>query len=45
MTEGLWLVLALGAILGFYIGRWWSEVQRGRSDMRRMWNARRDGRR
>jgi hypothetical protein len=41
VTEALWLMLALGAVLGFLIGRWSAENRRARSDMDKVWNSRR----
>ncbi len=40
MTEMVFVVLAIGAILGFYIGRWWTERQRGRFEMQQAWERR-----
>ncbi len=40
MTEAVWLVLAIGIGIGFFIGRWWAERQRAYADMRRVWALR-----
>jgi hypothetical protein len=41
MTEVLWVMLGLGGLLGFFVGRWTAETRRARSDMDKVWNARR----
>ncbi|RZT87119.1 hypothetical protein EV383_4027 [Pseudonocardia sediminis] len=38
--EVLWLMLAVGVFLGWYIGRWRAETRRARADMRTVWNNR-----
>lgn len=45
-AEMVFVVLAIGAFFGFYLGRWWSERQRGRFEMqqaRDRRNSYRDG--
>jgi hypothetical protein len=42
MTEALWLMLALGVVLGFLIGRWTAENRRARFDMDKTWQSRRN---
>jgi hypothetical protein len=39
--EALVLVLALGGLLGFFVGRWRAENRRARFDMERTWQGRR----
>jgi hypothetical protein len=41
MTEALWLMLALGALFGFFVGRWSAETRRARHDMGKVWEGRR----
>jgi hypothetical protein len=41
MTEVLWVMLGLGALLGFFVGRWSAEGRRARSDMDKVWKGRR----
>lgn len=41
MESGLWLLLVVGAVLGFYLGRWRAENKRARVDMERVWDNRR----
>jgi hypothetical protein len=36
------LLLCVGAFAGWWAGRWWSEVARGRFDARRAWRGRKD---
>lgn len=40
MTIGDWLLLGIGMIPGFYLGRWTAEVGRARQDMKKAWNGR-----
>ena len=40
MAEAFVLILAIGVMLGIGIGRWWAEIRRARSDMHKVWNAR-----
>jgi hypothetical protein len=39
------LMLLVGTAGGFIVGRWWSEVFRGRYDAGRAWKSRRNYRR
>lgn len=39
------LILAVGAAVGFFAGRFWSETFRGRHDARKAWRGRRSYRR
>lgn len=39
------LLLLVGAVGGWWAGRWWAETGRGRHDARRAWRGRRDWRR
>jgi preprotein translocase subunit Sec63 len=41
MTEVVVLILVIGVILGFGVGRWWGERQRARADMHKVWQSRR----
>lgn len=41
MAEVLWLMLGLGGLAGFFIGRWSAETRRARSDMDKVWKGRR----
>ena len=41
MDTTLWLMGAVGAVLGFFAGRTWAEFRRARVDMRGIWNGRR----
>jgi hypothetical protein len=45
VTTTLWLMLALGGFLGFFVGRWSAETHRARSDMSRVWQGRKGYRR
>jgi hypothetical protein len=38
--EGILLILAIGVLLGMKFGRWRAENLRARSDMHKVWNAR-----
>lgn len=40
MTLTFLLTLAIGGAGGFYVGRWWAEDSRARSDMERTWDGR-----
>jgi hypothetical protein len=40
MTEVLWVMLGLGGLLGFFVGRWSAETRRARFDMDRTWQGR-----
>lgn len=42
MTVGDWLLVALGTIPGFYVGRWTAETGRARADMGKAWNGRKN---
>lgn len=35
------IVLLIGALVGFFLGRSWAEWRRARFDMRQVWNGRR----
>ena len=41
MGTALIVVLVLGVVLGFVIGRRWAELARARHDMRQVWAGRR----
>lgn len=46
MDSALWIVLFVGVVLGYYLGRWRAESRRARFDQGNVWNARhkyRDG--
>jgi hypothetical protein len=36
------LVLVIGMLFGFWLGRWWGEFRRARYDMRRIWETKRN---
>jgi hypothetical protein len=38
--EALWLILVIGVIIGFYLGRWRAENGRARADQHRTWRTR-----
>lgn len=40
MDIATWLLLGLGAVPGFFLGRWSAEGRRARHDMRTVWNGR-----
>ncbi len=40
--EVLWLMLAVGVFLGWFIGRWRAENRRARVDMNNTWKNRRN---
>lgn len=37
-----WLLMAIGSIPGFYVGRWTAETGRARHDMDKTWNGRKN---
>ena len=39
-VDAIWLILLIGVILGFYLGRGRAENQRARHDQSRTWDAR-----
>ena len=46
MDPAMVVILAVGMLLGFWVGRWWGETRRARYDMKRTWDGRkgyRDG--
>jgi hypothetical protein len=45
MDSGIWLLLGIGAFLGFYLGRWRAENARARFDQKRAWEGRKAYRR
>jgi hypothetical protein len=45
MTAGDWMLLLVGMIPGFYVGRWSAERGRARYDGKRAWNQRQNYRR
>lgn len=40
MDVATWLLLALGAVPGFFLGRWTAETRRARFDMGNVWTNR-----
>jgi hypothetical protein len=42
MTFTDWLLMAIGTIPGFYVGRWTAESRRAHHDMDRTWNGRKN---
>lgn len=40
LVDAIWLILLIGVILGFYLGRGRAENQRARHDQDRVWDAR-----
>jgi hypothetical protein len=45
VTIGMWLLVAVGTIPGFYVGRWTAESGRARFDQKRVWDTRQNYRR
>ncbi|WP_156934778.1 hypothetical protein [Pseudonocardia spinosispora] len=46
MTSTLWIMLFIGAVPGYYLGRWRAENRRARFDQDNVWKGRhkyRDG--
>ncbi len=41
MTTVMWLMLGVGAVVGFLAGRWWAEVAAARWAMSKTWRGRR----
>jgi hypothetical protein len=41
LAEALWLILVIGLVGGYFIGRWRAENRRARHDMGRVWGSRR----
>lgn len=41
MDASVILLLLVGVVVGFYLGRWTTEFRRGRFDSSTAWNARR----
>jgi hypothetical protein len=41
-TTALLILLFLGGVGGFYVGRWWAEDTRAEFDMDRIWERRRN---
>lgn len=37
----MWVMLGVGGVVGFFVGRIWAEVRRARHDMNVIWNGRR----
>jgi hypothetical protein len=42
MTNAMWVILAIGIVIGFSVGRWWAETRRARFDMDRVWESRKN---
>ena len=40
LVDTMWLILLIGVILGFYLGRGRAENQRARHDQDRVWEGR-----
>lgn len=38
----IWTLLSVGAVFGWFIGRWRAENKRARHDMNKTWNNRKD---
>lgn len=42
MSDGMWLVLVLGILVGLYVGQRVAEMRRARFDGNRLWQVRRN---
>lgn len=42
MTNSMWVILVVGIVIGFFVGRWWAEFRRARFDMDRVWGSRKN---
>jgi preprotein translocase subunit Sec63 len=42
MTNAMWVILVVGIVIGYFVGRWWAEVRRARFDMDRVWGSRKN---
>ena len=40
VDSAIWVILIIGMVLGFYLGRWRTENRRARFDQDRIWKSR-----
>jgi hypothetical protein len=40
VDSAIWVILIIGVLIGFYLGRWRTEGRRARFDQDRVWDSR-----